>query len=115
AEDGIRDPLVTGVQTCALPICLPGARRFPSVHAGLVGGLLPAQGAPGAAGTVLGGLQVGGVVPHAAAEGGTRFGCFGGHGVQSSLPWSWAISAPSSNSQSISKSCQADPSLPRQY
>src|SRR5207247_1094274 len=22
AEDGIRDPLVTGVQTCALPICL---------------------------------------------------------------------------------------------
>src|SRR5207247_5755298 len=26
AEDGIRDPLVTGVQTCALPICL-NARR----------------------------------------------------------------------------------------
>src|SRR5207247_5614401 len=23
-EDGIRAPLVTGVQTCALPICLPG-------------------------------------------------------------------------------------------
>src|SRR5687767_6143016 len=23
AEDGIRDKLVTGVQTCALPICLP--------------------------------------------------------------------------------------------
>src|SRR6266536_2958188 len=23
AEDGIRDPLVTGVQTCALPICIP--------------------------------------------------------------------------------------------
>src|SRR5258708_10397540 len=23
AEDGIRDDLVTGVQTCALPICLP--------------------------------------------------------------------------------------------
>src|SRR5207247_6475956 len=23
AEDGIRDPLVTGVQTCALPICDP--------------------------------------------------------------------------------------------
>src|SRR5207247_3111956 len=22
AEDGIRDPLVTGVQTCALPICI---------------------------------------------------------------------------------------------
>src|SRR5687767_15459258 len=32
AEDGIRDKLVTGVQTCALPICLrhaeiPGASR----------------------------------------------------------------------------------------
>src|SRR5256885_915277 len=24
AEDGIRDYKVTGVQTCALPICLPG-------------------------------------------------------------------------------------------
>src|SRR5438105_11025548 len=30
AEDGIRDPLVTGVQTCALPICLlhNTARKF---------------------------------------------------------------------------------------
>src|SRR5207247_7247545 len=27
AEDGIRDPLVTGVQTCALPIC---QARFPA-------------------------------------------------------------------------------------
>ena len=27
AEDGIRDDLVTGVQTCALPICAPGASR----------------------------------------------------------------------------------------
>src|SRR5207247_8366861 len=26
AEDGIRDPLVTGVQTCALPISLHGER-----------------------------------------------------------------------------------------
>src|SRR2546430_9992877 len=26
AEDGIRDLTVTGVQTCALPICLGGAR-----------------------------------------------------------------------------------------
>src|SRR5207248_4386534 len=25
AEDGIRDRTVTGVQTCALPICLPSA------------------------------------------------------------------------------------------
>src|SRR5205823_9934782 len=28
AEDGIRDKLVTGVQTCALPICCPKARRM---------------------------------------------------------------------------------------
>src|SRR5258708_9986385 len=28
AEDGIRDDLVTGVQTCALPICLAAARRI---------------------------------------------------------------------------------------
>src|SRR5207247_6176596 len=27
AEDGIRDPLVTGVQTCALPICRIGFVR----------------------------------------------------------------------------------------
>src|SRR2546430_13178083 len=28
AEDGIRDLTVTGVQTCALPICRNGARDF---------------------------------------------------------------------------------------
>src|SRR5438105_9141886 len=28
AEDGIRDPLVTGVQTCALPIYSPGAKAY---------------------------------------------------------------------------------------
>src|SRR5256885_12156050 len=32
AEDGIRDYKVTGVQTCALPICEPCARRFSSRH-----------------------------------------------------------------------------------
>src|SRR5438105_10327342 len=31
AEDGIRDPLVTGVQTCALPI-LPGHGRLGTVE-----------------------------------------------------------------------------------
>src|SRR2546429_5305136 len=29
AEDGIRDVAVTGVQTCALPICKPAARHVP--------------------------------------------------------------------------------------
>src|SRR5438132_12938866 len=29
AEDGIRDHCVTGVQTCALPISLPGVRARP--------------------------------------------------------------------------------------
>src|SRR5207247_7499109 len=28
AEDGIRDPLVTGVQTCALPICAVSAAEL---------------------------------------------------------------------------------------
>src|SRR5438128_7851081 len=28
AEDGIRDATVTGVQTCALPICIIGLSRF---------------------------------------------------------------------------------------
>src|SRR5438093_1950252 len=32
AEDGIRDWSVTGVQTCALPICLVGARRYTLEH-----------------------------------------------------------------------------------
>src|SRR2546425_5216953 len=31
AEDGIRDKLVTGVQTCALPISLAGSRRLEDV------------------------------------------------------------------------------------
>src|SRR5438105_9868677 len=31
AEDGIRDPLVTGVQTCALPICVAGAPPSPTL------------------------------------------------------------------------------------
>src|SRR5438105_7436752 len=35
AEDGIRDPLVTGVQTCALPICT--RRRLASVSLEPVG------------------------------------------------------------------------------
>src|SRR2546430_9499558 len=30
AEDGIRDLTVTGVQTCALPICKRGSRRQPA-------------------------------------------------------------------------------------
>ena len=34
AEDGIRDRLVTGVQTCALPICPHDARRSVVRHVG---------------------------------------------------------------------------------
>src|SRR5690625_2777835 len=33
AEDGIRDGHVTGVQTCALPICLPAEVQARSRHA----------------------------------------------------------------------------------
>src|SRR5207244_9744590 len=33
AEDGIRDDLVTGVQTCALPICPGGDREVDRVEA----------------------------------------------------------------------------------
>src|SRR5205823_8868790 len=37
AEDGIRDKLVTGVQTCALPISLRDvARRRPGTHKALL-------------------------------------------------------------------------------
>src|SRR5580658_11120727 len=43
AEDGIRDYKVTGVQTCALPICDPARRRCsPGPHGG------PCQGSPAA-------------------------------------------------------------------
>src|SRR5438309_3159146 len=35
AEDGIRDGTVTGVQTCALPICCRGAFRSASAAYGL--------------------------------------------------------------------------------
>src|SRR5438128_6572455 len=55
AEDGIRDATVTGVQTCALPIC-PGspasAREGPAAGTRVVGGqallLGNGQAAPGA-------------------------------------------------------------------
>src|SRR5207247_4129631 len=47
AEDGIRDPLVTGVQTCALPIChqSPG-RGFLSIWRSRQGSKLPCKGLP---------------------------------------------------------------------
>src|SRR5438105_2345496 len=43
AEDGIRDPLVTGVQTCALPIC--GRRRRGAVRQNYVGHQRPSPDA----------------------------------------------------------------------
>src|SRR5258708_31418276 len=45
AEDGIRDDLVTGVQTCALPISPHLARHAhaPSIAASLVAALSPAS------------------------------------------------------------------------
>src|SRR5438105_12413352 len=49
AEDGIRDPLVTGVQTCALPISFLSrarARRAPRRGATKVRGLKPAVRPP---------------------------------------------------------------------
>src|SRR2546430_11239492 len=46
AEDGIRDLTVTGVQTCALPISLAGARRGADVGIDRRGGAeRPAAGA----------------------------------------------------------------------
>src|SRR6266536_2507452 len=46
AEDGIRDPLVTGVQTCALPIYQGGADPAAQVgHAGRRRGAAVARGA----------------------------------------------------------------------
>src|SRR5206468_8016916 len=54
AEDGIRDLIVTGVQTCALPICLPAGPRLAALGGGALLALLllalalllPAGGVP---------------------------------------------------------------------
>ena len=35
AEDGIRDDLVTRVQTCALPILIPNISKDPPTHGGV--------------------------------------------------------------------------------
>src|SRR3989304_1624837 len=45
AEDGIGDVAVTGVQTCALPICLRFAQRLEKRYVGL-GSHLPADHQP---------------------------------------------------------------------
>src|SRR5438105_10203630 len=49
AEDGIRDPLVTGVQTCALPICAAGVGEPGPVARGADARVRP-PAAPGEAG-----------------------------------------------------------------
>src|SRR5438067_10627565 len=58
AEDGIRDRNVTGVQTCALPICLPGRQTGQSGQLGPPPAQLPDARQPRAA---LRRSQVGGV------------------------------------------------------
>src|SRR5205823_11091850 len=66
AEDGIRDKLVTGVQTCALPICPAEAARPPQGFAGPGGHLVSAErqaGEPTAAGRAHSG-RVAGAIPH---------------------------------------------------
>src|SRR2546421_7897981 len=53
AEDGIRDLIVTGVQTCALPIWPPGSPTAPSAPAlakGAMPGMAEAIATCGAAG-----------------------------------------------------------------
>src|SRR5256885_10676767 len=45
AEDGIRDYKVTGVQTCALPICGPGSHRRPYNPGCAAAGEFPRTGA----------------------------------------------------------------------
>src|SRR6266536_3728374 len=47
AEDGIRDPLVTGVQTCALPISAPGRRSVGIGAAAAAGAARDRVAAPG--------------------------------------------------------------------
>src|SRR2546421_3779949 len=44
AEDGIRDLIVTGVQTCALPILYVALARAAGVPARTVAGLVPVDG-----------------------------------------------------------------------
>src|SRR5699024_12051096 len=68
AEDGIRDRNVTGVQTCALPICLEEP-DLPGVDGrGLGGGAGPGEGAGGAAATRSGGGARAGFVGCAAGS-----------------------------------------------
>src|SRR2546430_5446244 len=66
AEDGIRDLTVTGVQTCALPICgLPDQRRARIAAVVLLGRRPPGPGDPGrvSAQPVLQPAQPGGALP----------------------------------------------------
>src|SRR5216683_4612548 len=57
AEDGIRDLIVTGVQTCALPISLSPAGRAGAVRPGLLPRQLPAAGDRARSGRVDGGVS----------------------------------------------------------
>src|SRR5437763_11874464 len=46
AEDGIRDTSVTGVQTCALPICQLFTPRHPATRASLAAAVAAEQALP---------------------------------------------------------------------
>src|SRR5438105_14566454 len=75
AEDGIRDPLVTGVQTCALPICAAGQRGGAAleVRAAESGGQSAGGGKAGCPVAALSAFAGKGDLPDQAARGGRKY------------------------------------------
>src|SRR5256886_13120958 len=92
AEDGIRDLTVTGVQTCALPICLPrpGADRRGhrlDAHHGVVRRPRPAHALPHRGAESRGGVRHG-----VRSSGGSRDKKGGGPGGERGKNSGWAVS-----------------------